>query len=66
VKQAQGVEVKTFTRGNLYFMRQGAAESGPFCPRCYVKEDLLMRLTKLDPMFKEAGTYNCPECDALF
>lgn len=66
LEHAKHGEANVFTRGNLYFKRQGGTESGPFCPRCYVKEEMLMPLTKLDPMFKEVGSYNCPECEAVF
>jgi hypothetical protein len=66
LEQAQDVAGNVFTRGNLYFKREEDGESGPFCPRCYVKEEMLMPLTKLDPIFRDMGSYNCPECKAVF
>ena len=41
----------------------GAIEDGPFCPRCYEKDDLVITLTTLGQ--RMAGmTHLCPECES--
>jgi hypothetical protein len=66
LEKAKSIQARVFSRGNLYYVREGEDESGPFCPRCHIKDKVLMPLTKLDPAFKEMGNFSCPECEQYF
>lgn len=46
--------------GNSYWLHTGSIRQGPFCPECYNKEGLLVRLVQQD------GQWICNHCASLF
>ncbi len=46
--------------GNFYWLTTGSIRQGPFCPSCYDRDGLLMRLSG------EAGERYCPACREQF
>ncbi|MFV0421291.1 hypothetical protein [Oleidesulfovibrio sp.] len=46
--------------GNSYWLHTGSIRQGPFCPECYNKEGLLVRLSQ------QEGQWRCNHCASHF
>lgn len=53
-------------KNNLYYFHEGEREDGPFCPRCFENDKKRMPVTKLNAVFKDVGSYQCPNCKAYY
>jgi hypothetical protein len=53
-------------RDDVYFIREGEREFGPFCPRCFEADGRRMPLTRFTAAFAAIGKYNCPQCQATY
>lgn len=59
-------EASVIKRDNVYYIRAGDQERGPFCPRCYEAEGTKMPVSELPPGFRDIARFNCPNCKAHY
>lgn len=53
---------QVFFENNMYWTRIEDKKDGPFCTRCFDKDDILIRLK---PLFNP-NTFDCPDCKNVF
>ncbi|MDE2059506.1 MAG: hypothetical protein KGL31_01320 [candidate division NC10 bacterium] len=66
LETAQDLRDRIMHRENVYFVRDGETEKGPYCPRCFESEQKVMPLTALSGPFRTFASYTCPQCKAQY
>ncbi|MDE2058835.1 MAG: hypothetical protein KGJ27_03790 [candidate division NC10 bacterium] len=66
LETAQDLRDRIVHRENVYFVRDGETEKGPYCPRCFESEQKVMPLTALSGPFRTFAYYACPQCKAQY
>jgi hypothetical protein len=66
LETAQDLRDRIVHRENVYFVRDGETEKGPYCPRCFESEQKVMPLTALSGPSRAFAYYACPQCKARY
>lgn len=66
LEMAHDLRDRIVHRENVYFVRDGDTEKGPYCPRCFESGQKLMPLTALSGPFLALASYACPQCKAQY
>jgi hypothetical protein len=57
LKEKFNLKKNLIHRAEVYYLKDGEKEDGPFCAKCYDVEGLLVRMTHWNP-----GVNRCPNC----
>ncbi|MEX2109827.1 MAG: hypothetical protein WD802_04430 [Gemmatimonadaceae bacterium] len=66
LETARDVRSKLVLRNNVYFLREESGETGPYCPRCFEVDKILIPLPRLAAAFNAIGNYKCSNCGAVY
>src|SRR5574337_857983 len=61
LEKADDLRDRIVHRENVYFIRDGEIEKGPYCPRCFESQQKVMPLTALSGPFRTLANYACPQ-----
>jgi hypothetical protein len=68
LEEREDVRGRIEKRDGVFFVRRadGSGEDGPYCPRCFEVDGLLITLGHTSPDFRFMGPYTCPNCNKYF
>lgn len=66
LEASEDVRERLVRRGNVYFLKDGDKEKGPYCLRCYESDQKLMPLRTNPPGMRDFGLFVCPHCQDFY